>query len=198
VEWPSLPGNGYKAQPRCCIEGTTTGEWLRVRNAWIVSKEKRKRSQRWIPGIVTVHSVEEVDGIHFLTMQLVEGKSLDKLIPHAGFSLERLLEIATPLADALSAAHERGIIHRDLKPANIMISETGRLRVLDFGLAKVADSSDASKDRSNLSTAMHTREGVAMGTMPYMSPEQIDGREVDSRTDMFSLGVVLLARGEVL
>jgi eukaryotic-like serine/threonine-protein kinase len=126
------------------------------------------------PGIVTVHSVEEVDGIHFLTMQLVEGQSLDTLIPQTGFALNRLLEIATPLADALSAAHEKGIIHRDLKPANIMISKSGNVKVLDFGLAKVAESFDAPEDGSDLPTKMHTREGVTMGTMPYMSPEQIE------------------------
>jgi TolB-like protein/cytochrome c-type biogenesis protein CcmH/NrfG len=141
------------------------------------------------PGIVTVYSVEEVDGIHFLTMQLVEGQSLDKLIPEKGFTLEKFLEIAIPLADALCAAHERGIIHRDLKPANIMISERGRVKVLDFGLAKVAQSANAAN--SNVATAMHTREGIAMGTMPYMSPEQIEGRDVDARTDIFSFGVVL-------
>ena len=142
-------------------------------------------------GIVVVHSVEEADGIHFITMQLVEGQSLDRLIPQEGFALEQLLEIAIPFADALSAAHEKGIIHRDLKPANVMISESGRVKVLDFGLAKVADPSDAPKGRSNLPTEMHTREGAVMGTMPYMSPEQIEGIEVDSRSDIFSFGVVL-------
>ena len=143
------------------------------------------------PGIVTVHSVEEVDGIHFLTMQLVEGKSLDTLIPQTGFPFKQLLEIAIPLADALSTAHQKGIIHRDLKPANIMIGESGRVKVLDFGLAKVADSKDAAQGHSNLATEMHTREGVVMGTMPYMSPEQLEGREVDARTDIFSLGILI-------
>ena len=143
-------------------------------------------------GIVVVHSVEEADGIHFITMQLVEGQSLDRLIPQEGFALEQLLEIAIPFADALSAAHEKGIIHRDLKPANIMISESGRVKVLDFGLAKVADPSDAPKESSNLPTEMHTREGAVMGTMPYMSPEQIEGRELDSRTDIFPLALYFM------
>lgn len=142
------------------------------------------------PGIVTVHSVEEVEGIHFLTMQLVEGQSLDKLIPQTGFPLNQLLEIAILLADALSAAHEKGIVHRDLKPANVMIGKSGNVKVLDFGLAKV-ESFDAPEDGSDFPTEMHTREGVTMGTVPYMSPEQIEGRNVDSRADIFSLGVVL-------
>ncbi len=143
------------------------------------------------PAIVTVHSVEEAEGIHFLTMQLVEGQSLDALIPSGGFASDRILEIASALADALAAAHQKGIVHRDLKPANIMLSESGRVKVLDFGLAKVASAADPMSASSDIATAMHTSEGVVMGTMPYMSPEQIEGREVDPRTDLFSLGVVL-------
>ncbi|MCI0601459.1 protein kinase [bacterium] len=143
------------------------------------------------PGIVTVYSVEEFDGVHFLTMQLVEGESLDRLIPTGGLPVERIFEIGISLADALAAAHEKGIVHRDFKPANIMVSESGRVKVLDFGLAKVADSAQVVPAGSDLATEMHTREGVVMGTAPYMSPEQIDGRDVDARTDIFSLGVVL-------
>jgi serine/threonine protein kinase len=143
------------------------------------------------PSIVTVHSVEESDGIHFLTMQLVEGQSLDTLIPSDGFASERIVEIASALADALSAAHQKGFVHRDLKPANIMLSESGRVKVLDFGLAKITTSAEPMPAGSDIATQMRTSEGVVMGTMPYMSPEQIEGREVDPRTDLFSLGVVL-------
>jgi len=140
-------------------------------------------------GIVTVYSVEEADDVHFLTMQLVEGTSLDRIIPEAGFPIDRLLEFGTALAEALAAAHEKGIVHRDLKPANIMVSESGQLKVLDFGLAKLT-TSDAEAP-SEIETAWKTREGAVMGTPPYMSPEQIQGRGVDERTDLFSFGVIL-------
>jgi serine/threonine protein kinase len=143
------------------------------------------------PGIVTVHSVEEADGVHFLTMQLVEGQALDRVIPKEGLPLARLLEIAATLADALGAAHEKGIVHRDLKPANVMVSKSGRVKVLDFGLAKVAGLPGEAASESELPTDLQTREGVVMGTVPYMSPEQIEGRAVDHRTDIFSLGVLL-------
>ena len=142
------------------------------------------------PNIVTLHSVEESDGRHFLTMELVDGKSLDALIPEAGFDLERLFELAIPIADALSAAHEKGVVHRDLKPANVMVGEDGRLRIVDFGLAKLWEESLEDTD-TKLATEGLTKEGVAMGTAPYMSPEQLQGKEIDHRSDLFSLGILL-------
>jgi TolB-like protein/Tfp pilus assembly protein PilF len=141
------------------------------------------------PGIVTVYSVEEADGLHFLTMQLVQGEPLDRLIPEDGMPFDRVLEIAGALADALNAAHEKGIVHRDLKPANVMVAKDGRVKVLDFGLAKMKIA-DPSSD-SELLTEAKTREGVVMGTVQYMSPEQVTGRELDHRTDIFSLGIIL-------
>jgi TolB-like protein/tetratricopeptide (TPR) repeat protein len=149
------------------------------------------------PGIVTVFSVEEADGVHFLTMQLVEGRTLDRLIPDGGLPVERLFEIAAGLADALDAAHGKGIVHRDLKPANVMLAGDGRVKVLDFGLARMA-AADADEAAGTDLTVLHTGEGVVMGTVPYMSPEQVSGREVDPRSDLFSLGVILyeLASGE--
>jgi TolB-like protein/tRNA A-37 threonylcarbamoyl transferase component Bud32/tetratricopeptide (TPR) repeat protein len=141
------------------------------------------------PHIVTLHSVEEADGVHFLTMELVEGQSLDRVIPRGGLSVSRLLDIASAIADALAAAHEKGIVHRDLKPANVMVTADGRAKVLDFGLAKFAD--DSARGEADAATALQTRDGLVMGTVPYMSPEQIAGRGVDHRTDIFSLGVIL-------
>lgn len=141
------------------------------------------------PGIVTVYSVEEHEGVHFLTMQLVEGQPLDSIIPGTGLPLDQVASIATALAEALAAAHEKGIVHRDLKPANVMVTRDGRVKVLDFGLAKVSHGEASSN--SAIATEARTSEGVIMGTVPYMSPEQVQGREVDHRTDIFSLGVIL-------
>lgn len=141
------------------------------------------------PHIVTIFSVEESDGVHFLTMELVEGQTLDRRIPNGGLPVNQIIEIAGALADALAAAHEKGIVHRDLKPANVMVAEDGRVKVLDFGLAKDvrADSSTG----ATMTSAGHTQAGIVMGTPAYMSPEQISGRALDHRTDIFSLGVVL-------
>ncbi|OLD64092.1 MAG: hypothetical protein AUI47_07385 [Acidobacteria bacterium 13_1_40CM_2_68_5] len=142
------------------------------------------------PNIVTIHSVEESEGIHFLTMELVEGKTLDALIPPGGMALGALFDAAVPLAEALGAAHERGIVHRDLKPANVMVAQDGRVKVLDFGLAKLWKE-DVGAEPGAAPTRTVTRGSGIAGTLPYMSPEQLQGREVDHRADIFSLGVIL-------
>ena len=148
------------------------------------------------PNIVTIHSIEESEGARFMTMELVEGDSLDKVLPVDGLPTARVIEVGMRLAEALAAAHDKGITHRDLKPANVMITPEGRVKVLDFGLAKLAASveRDVEPGASEVVTesgAALTGEGVVMGTAPYMSPEQLQAQAVDHRTDIFSLGIML-------
>ena len=145
------------------------------------------------PNIVTIYSVEEAGGVRLLAMELVEGRTLDLVTPSGGLPLSKFFEIAMPMADALSAAHERGIVHRDLKPANVMITREGRVKVLDFGLAKLeaTDSDPNATDMPTESRAQLTGEGTVFGTVAYMSPEQARGGKLDARSDVFSLGVVL-------
>jgi len=149
------------------------------------------------PNIVTIFSIEEHDGVPFMTMELIEGCTLDQAIPQDGLALARFFDIAIALADALSAAHRKQIIHRDLKPANVMVTEDGHVKVLDFGLARAVDA-DGSRAKDDVTDLAITKAGVIVGTMPYMSPEQIAAQPVDHRTDLFSLGIILyeLATGE--
>ena len=142
------------------------------------------------PNIVTIHAVEESGGVPFFTMEYIEGKTLRDLIPAHGLPLDQLLKIAIPLTDAVAAAHEHGILHRDLKPANVMVTAEGRVKVLDFGLAKLKEALVRMPDGSQL-TREATGEGRILGTVAYMSPEQAEGKPVDQRSDVFSLGVVL-------
>jgi serine/threonine protein kinase/tetratricopeptide (TPR) repeat protein len=152
-------------------------------------REAKALAQLDHPNIVTIYSVEESAGVHFLTMQLVEGDSLDRLIPPGGLPTGQIVSTGAELADALAAAHEKGIVHRDLKPANVMITKDGRVKVLDFGLAK--DLRQIDPIGATRTSFDQTQAGMVMGTPAYMSPEQIAGREVDHRSDIFSLGVVL-------
>jgi eukaryotic-like serine/threonine-protein kinase len=139
------------------------------------------------PHIVTLHSIEDRDGVLFLTMELVDGATLTDVVPAGGLALDRFLSLAVQLADALQAAHSRGVIHRDLKPTNIMVTREGTLKVLDFGLSKVT----VNPTGGLLTTESLTLDGRLVGTVPYMAPEQIEGRSVDARADLFSLGVIL-------
>ncbi|HEY8144295.1 MAG TPA: protein kinase [Kofleriaceae bacterium] len=142
------------------------------------------------PNIVTLYAVEEDEDIRYLTMELVDGKTLDELTPRQGFDPQQLLRIAVPLADAVAAAHLRGITHRDLKPGNVMVTKDGRVKVLDFGLAKaLADDKDTQLHGIPKETL--TREGRVVGTLAYMAPEQLQGKPLDARVDVFALGVVL-------
>jgi Tol biopolymer transport system component/predicted Ser/Thr protein kinase len=149
------------------------------------------------PNIAAVYGLEDRDGVRFIAMELVEGETLGERIGRSGrFEMAEALEIARQIAEALEAAHERGVIHRDLKPANIKIAPGGRVKVLDFGLAKAfgsdGDPAEISPEISNSPTmAAATRAGVILGTAAYMGPEQARGRPVDRRTDIWAFGCVL-------
>jgi serine/threonine protein kinase/tetratricopeptide (TPR) repeat protein len=151
------------------------------------------------PNVVTIHSVEETDGVPFLTMELVKGQTLDELIPPGGMEFHRLLEIAIQLVDALVAAHEHGIVHRDIKPRNVMVDADGRVKILDFGIAKSIPAEDRPTKLLGPAKEMLTEDGHIVGTVSHMSPEQLRGLPVDPRSDLFSLGVVLyqMATGEL-
>jgi dipeptidyl aminopeptidase/acylaminoacyl peptidase len=143
------------------------------------------------PNIVTIHSIEQAGEHTFLTMELVRGKVLAELIPPHGLPVERLLAIAIPLADGVSAAHQRGVIHRDLKPANVMVADQDRVKILDFGIARLTALGNSDGGGKALTTQLATSEHAVVGTVAYMSPEQAEGRALDTRSDVFSLGVVL-------
>jgi eukaryotic-like serine/threonine-protein kinase len=147
------------------------------------------------PNIITIHEIGEQDGQTYIVMELVDGKPLNELIPRKGMRLTEALRIVTQVADALAAAHAAGIVHRDLKPANIMVDAYGRAKVLDFGLAKLsapaAEAACADEATRTLTVRPVTEEGVILGSVPYMSPEQAEGKSVDARGDIFSFGAVL-------
>ena len=148
------------------------------------------------PGIAAVHSFEAVDGRHILVMELVEGEGLDARIARGALPLDEALSIARQIAEALEAAHERGIVHRDLKPANVMLTPDGRVKLLDFGLAKALDADPGSGSSPQVTqsptlTARATAAGIILGTAAYMSPEQARGRAVDKRADIWAFGCVL-------
>ncbi len=153
-------------------------------------REARAASALNHPNIVTVHDVRSDDGVDFIVLEHVEGRPLSEVIPPEGLPIRLALQYGTQIADGLAAAHGAGILHRDLKPSNVMITSDGHCKVLDFGLAKLTEPSDLSPESPTLAAPL-TEEGVIVGTVAYMSPEQTEGRNVDARSDIFSLGIVL-------
>jgi len=153
------------------------------------STEARALASLNHPNIVTVHAVEEDEGEHYFVMELVDGVTLASAISEGGLEHPRLLSLAASLAEAVAAAHERGIVHRDLKPANVMIAADGRLKILDFGLARLAVPLEASEDAPTAEMGA-TTPGTVMGTLAYMAPEHYQGAPADARSDVYSLGVM--------
>jgi serine/threonine protein kinase/Tfp pilus assembly protein PilF len=142
------------------------------------------------PNVATIYDIGEAEGISFIAMEYIEGETLAARIKSRPLAVNELVEVGFQVADALDAAHSKGITHRDIKPANLMLTLRGQVKVLDFGLAKISRPEAQMMD-SNLATASGTLPGMVLGTVQYMSPEQVLGREVDHRSDIFSLGVTL-------
>src|ERR687889_218376 len=152
-------------------------------------REARLASSLDHPNICTIFDMDEVDGVHFIAMQYVPGRNVRQLVAGRPLELKSALMIAIQVADALAAAHSKGVIHRDIKSGNVMVTNTGQVKVLDFGLAKLLDDTEAAT--AGIHRTELTEIGVPYGTATYAAPEQARGDRVDKRADIFSLGVLL-------
>ena len=153
-------------------------------------KEARSASALNHPNIVTIYDIGQSDSVSWIAMELVEGKTLRELLFAGALPVRRVLAIATQVGDGLARAHEAGIVHRDLKPENVMVTKDGRVKILDFGLAKLTYTGAESGEGTILPTDTGTGAGVILGTVGYMSPEQASGQPVDYRSDQFSFGSI--------
>src|SRR5262249_33108308 len=156
--------------------------------------EARAASALNHPNIVTIYDVGSEAGADFIVMEHVAGRPLSEAIPRTGMPVRNALAVAIPIADALAAAHAAGIVHRDLKPGNVIVTPDGAPKLLDFGLAKLAESVAPADDVRTLTAAANTawiERGAILGTLSYMSPEQAEGRDVDARADIFAFGAML-------
>jgi eukaryotic-like serine/threonine-protein kinase len=144
------------------------------------------------PNIVSVYDIGTADGVHYIVSELLEGETLREAMPATGMGVRRAVELATQMANGLAAAHEQGIVHRDMKPENVFVTRDGRLKILDFGLAKLRRPEPVGETVDGVS-GMHaqTEAGLVLGTVGYMSPEQVRGEAADARSDIFSFGSIL-------
>jgi serine/threonine protein kinase len=154
-------------------------------------QEARAASALNHPNIVTIHHVGSHRDQLFIAMELVPGRPLSEIIPRQGLPLGRALKLSVQIADGLATAHRAGLVHRDVKPANVMVTDEGRIKILDFGLAKLANPMSAAATDVTRAQPNRTDAGLIVGTVGYMSPEQAEGAPLDSRSDIFSFGVVL-------
>ena len=173
---------------------------MKVLPAEAVADEDRKR--RFVqeakaasalnhPNIVTIHDITSAEGIDFIVMEYLAGRTLGGLIGNQRMRVAEALDLGAQIADALGCAHAAGIVHRDLKPANIMVSDEGRVKILDFGLAKLTECGEPADQSLTLDHAPRTEAGMIVGTVAYMSPEQAEAKRIDARSDIFSFGSVL-------
>ena len=153
-------------------------------------REARAVARITHPHICTIYDVGQFDGVPFLVMELLEGETLAERLEHGPVPIDRALISAGQIAEALDAAHRKGVIHRDLKPSNVMVTASG-VKLLDFGLAKLREGDDADRLERSTKSLELTQQGALLGTIPYMAPEQVEGRDADARTDVFALGVIL-------
>ncbi|MDQ6705724.1 MAG: serine/threonine-protein kinase [Acidobacteriota bacterium] len=142
------------------------------------------------PNIITIYDISAADGLDYIAMELVRGRTLEELLARRRPKVPETLKYAIQIADALTAAHAAGIVHRDLKPANVMVTESGLVKVLDFGLAKLTEESEGPGDDATRTNTL-TEADTVVGTPAYMSPEQVESKKVDARSDIFSFGLVL-------
>src|SRR6516162_1620253 len=143
------------------------------------------------PNIITIYDITNDEESEYMVMEYVAGRTLADLIPAGGLGVAKTLQYSVQMADALRAAHAAGIVHRDLKPGNVMVTESGLVKILDFGLAKVSMATKLTEETQTMGAAPMTVEGSILGTVAYMSPEQAQGKRVDARSDIFSFGVVM-------
>lgn len=152
-------------------------------------REARSAAALDHPYICQIHEIGEIDGVDFIVMEFVSGRTLRETLSQGRLPVPECLRLAAEIAEALDNAQEKGIVHRDLKPSNIMLTSGGHVKLMDFGLAKRA-SSGAQEDTQQVSVTKLTQQGSTLGTVPYMSPEQLKGEEIDSRSDIFSFGII--------